>query len=123
MIFRGDALPKKIQGQAFVVDGPTNIVHLLKLMDDGTGKLRARDYYQKGEFLASVDERFRPVDLALGWDGTLYIVDMYRVRRTGRFRPTICAITSRSASCGKASTREAFTRWCMTARSSTPSRT
>jgi mono/diheme cytochrome c family protein len=78
MIFRGDALPKEIQGQPFVVDGPTNIVHLLKLMDDGTGILKARDYYQKGEFLASVDERFRPVDLALGWDGTLYIVDMYR---------------------------------------------
>jgi mono/diheme cytochrome c family protein len=78
MIFRGDALPKEIQGQPFVVDGPTNIVHLLKLIDDGTGRLTARDYYQKGEFLASTDERFRPVDLSLGWDGTLYIVDMYR---------------------------------------------
>jgi mono/diheme cytochrome c family protein len=78
MIFRGDALPKEVQGQPFVVDGPTNIVHLLKMTDDGHGVLKARDYYSKGEFLASVDERFRPVDLALGWDGTLYIVDMYR---------------------------------------------
>ena len=77
MIFRGDALPKEIQGQPFVVDGPTNIVHLLKLADDN-GKLSAKDYYPKGEFLASTDERFRPVDLQLGWDGTLYIVDMYR---------------------------------------------
>jgi mono/diheme cytochrome c family protein len=78
MIYRGDRLPKELQGQPFVVDGPTNIVHLLKLIDDGTGRLTSRDYYQKGEFLASTDERFRPVDLALGWDGTLYIVDMYR---------------------------------------------
>jgi mono/diheme cytochrome c family protein len=77
MIFRGDALPKEIYGQPFVVDGPTNIVHLLKMTDDN-GKLAAKDYYSKGEFLASTDERFRPVDLALGWDGTLYIVDMYR---------------------------------------------
>ena len=78
MIYRGDRLPKELQGQPFVVDGPTNLVHLLKLVDDGTGRLRAFDYYPKGEFLASTDERFRPVDLALGWDGTLYIVDMYR---------------------------------------------
>ena len=78
MIFRGDALPKEVQGQPFVVDGPTNVVHLLKMTDDGTGRLSAKDYYPKGEFLASTDERFRPVDLALGWDGTLYIVDMYR---------------------------------------------
>jgi mono/diheme cytochrome c family protein len=78
MIYRGDRLPKELQGQPFVVDGPTNIVHLLKLTDDGTGRLSAKDYYSKGEFLASTDERFRPVDLALGWDGTLYIVDMYR---------------------------------------------
>ncbi len=78
LIYRGDRLPKELQGQPFVVDGPTNIVHLLKLTDDGTGKLTAKDYYPKGEFLASTDERFRPVDLSLGWDGTLYIVDMYR---------------------------------------------
>ena len=78
MIYRGDRLPKELQGQPFVVDGPTNIVHLLKLNDDGAGRLTAKDYYPKGEFLASTDERFRPVDLSLGWDGTLYIVDMYR---------------------------------------------
>ncbi len=77
MIFRSDALPKEVQGQPFVVDGPTNIVHLLKLADNN-GKLSAKDYYPKGEFLASTDERFRPVDLQLGWDGTIYIVDMYR---------------------------------------------
>ncbi len=47
-------------------------------MLDGTGRLKAEDYYKKGEIVASVDERFRPVDLALGWDGTIYIVDMYR---------------------------------------------
>ena len=34
--------------------------------------------YERGEFLASTDERFRPVYLSNAPDGTLYIVDMYR---------------------------------------------
>ena len=78
MIYRGTRLPKEVQGQPFVVDGPTNLVHLLSLKNDGSGRLAANDFYKKGEFLASTDERFRPVALANGWDGTLYIADMYR---------------------------------------------
>ncbi len=78
MIFRGDNLPKDIQGQAFVVDDPTNLVHLLKLKDDGKGNLSASDFYSRGEFMASTDERFRPASLTPGWDGTFYVIDMYR---------------------------------------------
>jgi mono/diheme cytochrome c family protein len=78
LIYRGDKLPKNLYGQAFVLDGPTNLMHLLSLKDDGTGKLAAADFYKKGEFLASTDERFRPVSLTPGWDGSFYIVDMYR---------------------------------------------
>ena len=33
---------------------------------------------ERGEFLASTDERFRPVFLSNAPDGTLYVVDMYR---------------------------------------------
>ncbi len=77
LIYRGQSLPEDVQNQPFVVDGPTNIVHLLKLTNDN-GKLSAEDYYKKGEFLASTDIRFRPVALTGGWDGTLYILDMYR---------------------------------------------
>ena len=47
-------------------------------MDDGTGRLHAIDAYKKGEILASWDERFRPVNMLGGPDGTLYVVDMYR---------------------------------------------
>src|SRR5262245_5511652 len=78
LIYRGDRLPKELYGNAFVVDGPTNLVHRLIIKDDGTGRIFAHDAYQKGEFLASTDERFRPTALALGPDGTFYIVDMYR---------------------------------------------
>lgn len=78
MIYRGDRLPPELYGQALVVDGPTNLVHLLRLEDDGTGRLAAEDYYERGEFLTSTDERFRPVALIPGWDGTFYVLDMYR---------------------------------------------
>lgn len=78
MIYRGDRLPAELRDQAFVVDSPTNLVHLLRLQDDGTGQLSAGDFYEKGEFLASTDERFRPVALVPGWDGSFYVIDMYR---------------------------------------------
>ena len=38
----------------------------------------ARKAYDVGEFLASTDERFRPVYLSNAPDGTLYIADLYR---------------------------------------------
>jgi mono/diheme cytochrome c family protein len=78
VIFRGDRLPKELQGQAFITDSPTNLVHALKIVDDGTGRLHAEDFYRKGEIFASWDERCRPVSLASAPDGTLYVVDMYR---------------------------------------------
>ena len=78
LIFRGDRLPKALQGQAFITDSATNLVHAYRLIDDGTGRLRAEDFYQKGEILASWDERCRPVSINSAPDGTLYIVDMYR---------------------------------------------
>ena len=78
IIFRGDRLPKEVQGDAFITDSPTNLVHRYKVVDDGTGRLHAEDAYKKGEFLASWDERFRPVNLLGGPDGTMYVVDMYR---------------------------------------------
>jgi mono/diheme cytochrome c family protein len=52
-------------------------VSRIVVSDDGT-TLRARKAYQRGEFLASTDERFRPVYLSNAPDGTLYVVDMYR---------------------------------------------
>ncbi|HYT73955.1 MAG TPA: HEAT repeat domain-containing protein, partial [Vicinamibacterales bacterium] len=78
VIFRGDKLPKEIQGQAFITDSPTNLVHLYRVIDDGTGRLKAEDFYKKGEIFASWDERCRPVNIASGPDGTMYVVDMYR---------------------------------------------
>jgi len=70
-----------------VVDSPTNLVHLVKVNANDAGNISGQDYWAKGEFLASTDERFRPVWLTPGWDGSVYIVDMYRAfPRTSRSR-------------------------------------
>ncbi len=78
LIYRGEALPQELYGNVFVVDSPTNLVHLLKLSNDGAGNLSGADYWAKGEFMASTDERFRPVSLTPSWDGSILVVDMYR---------------------------------------------
>ena len=76
-VYRGDRLPADLQGNVFVTEPAANLVSRIVLHDDGT-TLRARKAYHGAEFLTSVDERFRPVNLSSGPDGTLYIVDMYR---------------------------------------------
>ena len=78
VVLRGDRLPKALQGQAFITDSGTNLVHAYRISDDGLGRLSATDFYRKGEIFASSDERCRPVNLASAPDGTLYVVDMYR---------------------------------------------
>jgi mono/diheme cytochrome c family protein/glucose/arabinose dehydrogenase len=77
-IYRGDAYPKELYGNAFITDSPTNLVHRFVVTDDGSGRLTAKNGYPQGEFLASSDERFRPVSLFDGPDGNMYVVDMYR---------------------------------------------
>ena len=79
MIYRGDRLPAELYGNAFVVDPTVNLVSRIILENTGSGLSAAKAYRDvRGEFLASTDERFRPVNLSLAPDGTLYVVDMYR---------------------------------------------
>ena len=77
LVYRGDRLPADLYGNVFVAEPAANLVSRLVLTDDGS-TVRARKAYERGEFLASTDERFRPVFLSNAPDGTLYIVDMYR---------------------------------------------
>ncbi|HUP41134.1 MAG TPA: c-type cytochrome [Vicinamibacterales bacterium] len=79
MIYRGDRLPAELYGNVFVVDPTVNLVSRIILGDNGTGLTAEKAYRDvRGEFLASTDERFRPVNLSIAPDGTLYVVDMYR---------------------------------------------
>ncbi|MEN3337373.1 MAG: hypothetical protein V7647_1049 [Acidobacteriota bacterium] len=77
LIYRGDRLPADLAGNLFVAEPAANVVSRIVLTDDGT-TLRARKAYEHAEFLASTDERFRPVYLSNAPDGTMYIVDLYR---------------------------------------------
>ena len=77
LVYRGDRLPAELYGNVFVAEPAANLVSRIVLSDDGAG-IRARKAYDRGEFLASTDERFRPVYLSNAPDGTMYIADMYR---------------------------------------------
>ena len=75
-VYRGDRLPADLYGNVFVVEPAGNLVSRIVVSDDGT-MLRGRKAYERGEFIASTDERFRPVYLSSAPDGTLYVIDMY----------------------------------------------
>lgn len=77
VIYRGDNFPPEYNGNAFVQETVGNLVKRVMLADlDGT--VVGTEPYQDAEFLASTDERFRPVNGYTAPDGSLYIMDMYR---------------------------------------------
>lgn len=77
LIYRGTALPESYNGDAFICEPTANLVKRNKVKEDGF-MLSAKGVYEKKEFLASTDERFRPISTASGPDGAIYIVDMYK---------------------------------------------
>ena len=77
LVFRGQALPEAYHGNAFVCEPSGNLVKRNVVQENGF-VLSASDPHPGTEFLASTDERFRPVNLATGPDGALYVADMYR---------------------------------------------
>ena len=77
LVYRGTALPREFYGNAFVCEPSGNLIKRNVVESEGL-HLAALDPHPGKEFLASTDERFRPVHLAQGPDGGLYVVDMYR---------------------------------------------
>jgi len=77
LINRGHAMPDSYFGDAFVCEPTGNLIKQNKIIEEGF-MMRAEGAYQDKEFLASTDERFRPISLASGPDGALYVVDMYK---------------------------------------------
>ncbi len=79
-IYRGDAFGPNYHGDAFVADAGSNLIHRKALRaKEGVLPLGERPADERGsEFLASTDNWFRPVQLANGPDGCLYVLDMYR---------------------------------------------
>jgi mono/diheme cytochrome c family protein len=77
MIYRGGLFGPDYNFNAFVAEPSANLIKRDILTEKGN-IVKGREAYHGREFLASVDERFRPVSLYDGPDGALYIVDMYR---------------------------------------------
>ncbi len=76
-LFYGDALPPEYYGNSFTCEPAGNLVHRDALVSNGVCYLAKRGY-PTNEFLASPDNWFRPVNLANGPDGAIYVCDMYR---------------------------------------------
>jgi mono/diheme cytochrome c family protein/glucose/arabinose dehydrogenase len=77
-IFRGDRLPAEMYGNHFFCEPAANLVRRSILSEHADGTITAANAYSGAEFLASSDERFRPVATYTAPDGTLYIADIYR---------------------------------------------
>ncbi len=77
LIYNGHLFGKDYEGNAFVAEPSANLIKRDLLAEDGY-RTTGKEAYAKKEFLASEDERFRPVNLHIGPDGAIYIVDMYR---------------------------------------------
>jgi putative membrane-bound dehydrogenase-like protein len=77
IIERGALLGDEYLGDAFVCEPLTSVVHRRRL-DRAGPTYSARRVEELGEFLASTHSWFRPVNLANGPDGALYVVDFCR---------------------------------------------
>ncbi len=77
VVFRGDNLPKELKGDVFINEPAGNLIRR-QVITEANGVKSSKNAYDKSEFIASTDERFRPVNMNNGPDGTLYVVDMYR---------------------------------------------
>lgn len=80
-LYAGDAFPGEYYGNIFVNDVAGNLVHrdvITYQMDSIIFAAKRAVNEKSREFLSSTDPWFRPVNLTVGPDGALYVVDMYR---------------------------------------------
>ena len=78
-IYQGRLFPREMVGQLFCCEPSNNVIHRSVLTLDGSAyRARRAANESRSEFLASADPWFRPVNLRVGPDGAMYIVDMYR---------------------------------------------
>lgn len=76
-IYRGDALGADYYGNLLVCEPTAHLVQR-QIMSPRGVTFEARPALDGKEFLASRDPWFSPVNLEVGPDGALYVVDMYR---------------------------------------------
>ncbi|GAB2785830.1 hypothetical protein GCM10027275_32790 [Rhabdobacter roseus] len=77
LVFQSTLFPQAYRGNVFVCEPAGNLIKRNVVKEVGI-ELQAYDPNPGREFMASTDERFRPVHTAVGPDGALYVADMYR---------------------------------------------
>jgi putative membrane-bound dehydrogenase-like protein len=75
--YGGGALGEEYSNTVWVADVVLNLIHVDKIKPKGSSFTASRAINKK-EFLASTDRSFRPVNMSVGPDGAMFIVDMYR---------------------------------------------
>ena len=75
-VYRSDLFPADAYGNAFICEPAGNLVKRLVLQPD-KGLVKGTPFYDQQEFVASTDERFRPVSALTGPEGALYLVDIH----------------------------------------------
>lgn len=76
-LYRGDALPAEYYGNVFTCDPTNHLIHREVVAADGV-TFTSKPATEGKEFFASRDPWCSPVNMELGPDGALYVVDMYR---------------------------------------------
>jgi putative membrane-bound dehydrogenase-like protein len=75
--YLGGVFPASFDRVACVAESAHNMVHC-DVWSDAGASYTARRLEEKAEFIASTDAWFRPVNMYIGPDGALYLVDYYR---------------------------------------------
>lgn len=75
--YGGGAFGPEYDHTVWVADVVLNLIHVDKV-NPGGASFAASRMFEKKEFLASTDRSFRPVNITVGPDGSIYVVDMYR---------------------------------------------
>lgn len=75
--YGGGAFGNKYKNTVWIADVVLNLIHVDKIACKGASFEATRLIKQK-EFLASRDRAFRPVNMSVGPEGAMYVVDIYR---------------------------------------------
>ena len=77
MYYGGGAFGPDYNNTVWVADVVLNLIHVDKLKPNSASFTASR-MLEKRDFLASTDRSFRPVNMTVGPNGNIYVVDMYR---------------------------------------------
>ncbi len=75
-IVRGNALPADLKGDLLFTEPVGRLIRRASI-ENIEGLTQLRNVYPGSEFITSIDQLFRPVNISNAPDGTVYIADMY----------------------------------------------